>query len=424
MTHESPSVPIFLPSFGASIEEGTIVSWKVSVGETVHAGQVIAEIETEKATVELEATEDGVIEAIEIPEGGPAVPVGTTIARLTTSSPAADTAEPTGERASDTGHVTEAPVSATSTDHPTTATTSASDPTSTAASAPRTPGLPEEALSTPRSRRLARMRGEKVPDTPEADSNSSTDPETPRTAPSTPAKTSSASLFAPGTYDVVPLTGMRKAIARRLSASFRDVPHFSLSVDVEMDPVMRHRQAANETGPTGSIKLSINDFVVWAAAAALKDVPEANSSYTDAGMLRHHHANIAVAVAIGGGLVAPVVRAAETKSLEEIAAETRRLTEKARARHLGQEELEGGTFTVSNLGMAGITSFTSVLNPPQGCILSVGAAEQRPVVRQGEIAVATVATMTLTCDHRAVDGVIGAEFLSALKTHLATPPSG
>lgn len=211
---------------------------------------------------------------------------------------------------------------------------------------------------------------------------------------------------------------MRRTIARRMTESFNEAPHFSLNVDVELDAVERQRGSVNASMGDGDTRLSINDFVVWAAAMALKEVPAANVSYTEEGIARHEHANIAVAVAVDGGLVAPIVNAAEDRSVQEIAAQIRRLVDRARTRKLDRTDLDGGTFTVSNLGMHGISSFSSVLTPPQACVLSVGAAEKRPVFRESGVTVATVATVTLTCDHRVVDGVIGAELLAAFKKRL------
>ena len=228
-----------------------------------------------------------------------------------------------------------------------------------------------------------------------------------------------------GSYDLVPLDGMRKTIARRMSDSFRDVPHFPLTVDIEIDRLLEARARLNGLLEKSGVKASVNDLILKAVAAVLRQLPEANASYTPEGIAIHHHADIAMAVAIDGGLITPIIRAAETKGLAQIAKETKDLAERARSKKLKPEEFQGGTFTVSNLGMFGIKSFASIINEPQGAILSVGAGEKRPVVRSGkagdELAIATVMTVTLTCDHRVIDGAIGSRFLQAFKAMVEDP---
>ena len=224
-----------------------------------------------------------------------------------------------------------------------------------------------------------------------------------------------------GTYDLVPLDGMRKAIARRMTESFRDVPHFPLTIDCEIDGLLAARARVNAMLEKDGIKVSVNDFVIKASAMALKAVPEANASYSPEGLAMHHNADVAMAVAIDGGLITPIIRKAETKSLREIATESKDLAKRARDRKLKPEEFQGGTFSVSNLGMFGIKSFASIINEPQGAIMSVGAGEQRPVVKNGQLAVATVMSVTLTCDHRVVDGATGAKFLQVFKAMIEDP---
>ena len=232
--------------------------------------------------------------------------------------------------------------------------------------------------------------------------------------------------IAPGSYDLVPLDGMKRAIARRMTDSFRDVPHFPLTLDLEIDALLAARAKINavlEKAPSEKdrVKVSVNDMLIKAAAIALKRQPDANASYTPEGIAHHHHADIAVAVAIDGGLITPIVRSAETKGLGEIAAEMKDLAERARSRKLKPEEFQGGTFSISNLGMFGIKSFASIINEPQGAILSVGVGEKRPVVRGDPLAVATVMSVTLTCDHRVVDGAIGARWLGVFKALVEDP---
>ncbi|MBU1384491.1 MAG: 2-oxo acid dehydrogenase subunit E2, partial [Alphaproteobacteria bacterium] len=224
-----------------------------------------------------------------------------------------------------------------------------------------------------------------------------------------------------GSYDLVPLDGMRKAIARRLTDSFRDVPHFPLTIDCDIDGLLASRVKVNALLEKDGVKVSVNDFIIKASAMALKAVPEANASYSPEGIALHHHADVAMAVAIDGGLITPIIRKAETKTLSQIATESKDLAKRARDRKLKPDEFQGGTFSVSNLGMFGIQSFASIINEPQGAIMSVGAGGPRPVVKDGQLAVATVMTVTLTCDHRVVDGAIGAKFLQVFKAMIEDP---
>jgi len=214
---------------------------------------------------------------------------------------------------------------------------------------------------------------------------------------------------------------MRKTVARRMTDSFRDVPHFPLTIDVEIDALLAARARINALLEASSVKVSVNDMVIKAAAAALKRVPEANASYSPEGIAMHHHADIAMAVAIDGGLITPIIRAAETKGLAQIATEAKDLAARARTRKLKPEEYLGGTFSISNLGMFGIKSFASIINQPQGAILSVGVGEKRPVARGDQLIVATVMSVTLTCDHRVVDGATGARWLQAFKPMIEDP---
>jgi pyruvate dehydrogenase E2 component (dihydrolipoamide acetyltransferase) len=218
----------------------------------------------------------------------------------------------------------------------------------------------------------------------------------------------------------VPLTGMRKSIARRLTESFRDIPHFPLTIDLEIDKLLDARKRLNDALGNDT-RISVNDIVIRAVALALKKVPEANASYTPEGIAMHKHADIAMAVAIDGGLITPIIRQAENKGLAQISNEAKDLAARARAGKLKPEEYQGGTFSVSNLGMFGIRSFASILNEPQGAILSVGAGEKRAVVKNDQIVAATVMTVTLTCDHRVVDGAIGARWLQAFKPLIEDP---
>nr|MBP6689437.1 2-oxo acid dehydrogenase subunit E2 [Hyphomonadaceae bacterium] len=224
-----------------------------------------------------------------------------------------------------------------------------------------------------------------------------------------------------GSYDLVPLDLMRKTIAKRMTASFRDVPHFPLTIDLEIDALLKARGEINKRFADNGVKISVNDMCIKAAALALKLVPEANASYTPDGIALHHHADVAVAVAIPHGLITPIIWAAETKGLAQISAEMSDLALRARERKLKPEEFQGGTFSISNMGMLGIKSFASIINEPHGMIMSIGAGEKRPIVKNDALAIATMMTVTVTCDHRVVDGALGAAFLKAFKSFLEDP---
>jgi pyruvate dehydrogenase E2 component (dihydrolipoamide acetyltransferase) len=426
---------ILMPALSPTMEEGVLAKWHVKVGDTVSAGDVIAEIETDKATMEVEAVDEGEVLEILVAEGSEGVKVNTVIARLKGEGGAAAPKAPKTETASpprETGRGTaEGGGGATSAPAP------ASSP-STASRSPSPPrGEEKRVFASPLARRLARdagldlsaitgtgPRGRVVrADVEAAMKGGGAKAASAPAATAAPRKVQSLEQMgiAPGSYDLVPLDGMRKAIARRMTESFRDVPHFPLSIDCELDALLAARAKINALLESQGIKVSVNDFVIRASALALKAVPEANASYTPEGLAMHHHADIAMAVAIDGGLITPIIRQAELKSLAQIAIEAKDLAKRARERKLKPEEFQGGTFSVSNLGMFGITSFASIINEPQGAIMSVGAGEQRPVVKNGQLAVATVMTVTLTCDHRVVDGAVGARFLQAFKPLIEDP---
>jgi pyruvate dehydrogenase E2 component (dihydrolipoamide acetyltransferase) len=409
-----------MPALSPTMEEGKLAKWNVKVGDQVRSGDVIAEIETDKATMEVEAVDEGVVEAILVPEGTDGVKVNSPIARLAgegeTTAPAPPaTAAPTPQAAAP------APVTAI-----------AAQPSVTlAASGPRI-------FATPLARRVAAQKGVDLAALKgsgphgriiladvEAAKPGAAPAAQPKAAPVAAEPRQVLSLeqmgIAPGSYDLVPLDGMRKTIARRMTDSFRDIPHFPLTIDLEIDRLLDARGRINQALEKRGVKVSVNDILIKAAAAALKAVPEANASYTPEGIALHHHADVAVAVAIDGGLITPIVRAAEDRSLADIAGAMKDLAERARSRKLKPEEFQGGTFSLSNLGMMGIKSFASIINEPQGCILSVGAGEKRPVVKNDQLAIATVVTVTLTCDHRVVDGAIGARWLAAFKGFVEDP---
>jgi pyruvate dehydrogenase E2 component (dihydrolipoamide acetyltransferase) len=251
-------------------------------------------------------------------------------------------------------------------------------------------------------------------------------PSAPLPLAATPSDAQIRALYEEGSYDFVPHDGMRRVIAQRLTASVQTIPHFYETVDCDIGKLMQARTEINDAAPKDkdgkpAYKLSVNDFVIKALALALQRVPDANVSWTDGGMLKHKHSDVSVAVALPGGLITPIIRNAEAKSLSAISNEMRDLAARARAHKLKPHEYQGGTTSVSNLGMYGIKDFTAVINPPQSTILAVGTGEERAVVRNGALAVATIMSVTLSCDHRAVDGALGAELISAFKTLIENP---
>jgi len=426
---------ILMPALSPTMEEGTLAKWHVKAGDTVSSGDVIAEIETDKATMEVEAVDEGVVEAILVAEGTEGVKVNTPIARLK-GEDAAEAAPPAPSAPIDAPKASAAP-----------AAVAAAPAEKAPPLAALSTGKPSRVYASPLARRLAEQKGVDLSSLTGSGPHgriikADIDAAQPGAAPAKkPAAPLSASALAsapqaaapaqvksleqlgipPGTYDLVPLDGMRKVIARRMTESFRDIPHFPLTIDLEIDRLLDARVRINGALEKQGVKVSVNDLIVKACAAALKAVPDANASYTPDGIAMHHHADVAVAVAIDGGLITPIVRAAETRTLADISKTMKDLAERARSRKLKPEEFQGGTFSLSNLGMMGIKSFNSILNEPQGCILSVGAGEKRAVVRGDQLAIATVMTVTLTCDHRAVDGAIGARWLAAFKTFIEDP---
>jgi pyruvate dehydrogenase E2 component (dihydrolipoamide acetyltransferase) len=421
------SIDILMPALSPTMEEGTLAKWHVKVGDTVKAGDVIAEIETDKATMEVEAVDEGVVEAILVDAGTENVKVNALIAKLAGEgdSPAPPPAKATPAAEAPKAAAAPAPTAA---------------PQAAAAPAAQSG---DRVFASPLARRLAQAAGLDLKavkgtgphgrvvkaDVEAAGKGGAAAAKAPAAAPtSAPAAAAPRQVqsleqmgIPAGSYDLIPLDGMRKTIARRLTDSFRDVPHFPLTIDLEIDGLLAARAKINSLLESQGVKVSVNDIIIKAVAVALKRVPEANASYTPEGIAMHKHADIAVAVAIDGGLITPIVRAAETKGLAQISAEVKDLAARAKAKKLKPEEFQGGTFSVSNLGMFGIKAFASIINEPQGAIMSVGAGEQRPVVKNGQLAVATVMTVTLTCDHRVVDGAIGAKFLAAFKPLIEEP---
>ena len=424
------TTPITMPALSPTMEEGNLAKWHVKVGDKVKAGDIIAEIETDKATMEVEAVDEGVISKLLVAEGAQGVKVNAVIAELDGDgeAPAPKTAPAKTEvKSPDAGPPASRPASS-----PQPAPTVVSKP-----SAVQEPGGPRVKAS-PLAKRLARQEGVDLlvlkGSGPhgriiKADVLNAPKGGAAKQAPAAGGGITSLiepailddRIYAPDSYELIPLDGVRKVTARRLTQSFMQVPHFPLTIDLEIDHLLSARVRINEAGAAAGVKVSVNDMLIKACAMALMAHPDANASFTDKGVAQHKSAHVSVAVAIPGGLITPVVRDAQTKGLAQIAAEMKDLAARARDKKLKPQEYMGGTFSISNLGMMGIRQFASIINPPEGMILSVGAGEKRAVVKDDKVVVATVMAVTLTCDHRVVDGATGARWLATFKQFVETP---
>lgn len=406
-------IEILMPALSPTMTEGNLVKWLKKEGEIVKAGDILAEIETDKATMEVEAVDEGTLGKIIIPGGTEQVKVNQPIALLleegedpsalekTTPSSAPETA-PKAEKIS-------TPPSASAPVH-----TSTSAPSGTRIIAsPLAKRIAENSKINLASIKGTGPRGRIV----KADVERAS---TQGPLPSIATASIQLSGYEPA-YEAVTPSTMRKTIAKRLVEAKQTVPHFYLTVDCELDLLLKARATLNAQTGEGGNKLSVNDFVIKACAMALKQVPEANASWVNDQIYHYKSADIAVAVAIEGGLITPVIRQAEDKGLTKISSEMKELASKARAGKLKPEEFQGGTFTLSNLGMYGVKSFSAIINPPQGCILAVGQGEERAVVKKGTLTIATVMTCTLSSDHRVVDGAVGAQFLKIFKEMIENP---
>ena len=438
---------ILMPALSPTMEKGNLARWLKKEGDKIKSGDVIAEIETDKATMEYEAVDDGTLAKIVVPEGTQDVAVNAVIAVLANEGEdvktAASAAKATAPQAAPKPAPAPAPKSAGEKPAPAVAT---SGPRALPPPAPaQSLGGANRIFSSPLARRLAkessidlnRVQGSGphgrviARDIESAKSGKGLRvPAGATLGTATIAPTMSdaqiLSLYEVGSYDLVPHDGMRRTIAQRLTASVQTIPHFYETMDCDIGRLMAAREEINAAAPKDkegkpAYKLSVNDFVIKALALALQRVPDANVSWTEAGMLKHKHSDVGVAVALPGGLITPIVRSAESKSLSAISNEMRDLAVRARARKLKPQEYQGGTSSVSNLGMYGIKDFTAVINPPQSTILAVGVGEERAVVRNGKIEAATIMSVTLSCDHRAVDGALGAELIRAFKTLIENP---
>ncbi len=417
-------ITITMPALSPTMEEGKLAKWFVKEGDSVKAGDIIAEIETDKATMEYESIDDGVVGKLLVSEGQEAIKINAPIAVLLED----------GEDKAALANFTPAAAPMAVGKAIPAATPAAVKPAMPAASqAPSVPGVKSNTriIASPLARRLAAQKGLDLACIAGSGPHGriirrDLDGVSPMAAAPKAAGMPAANelaLFAQGSFELVPHTAMRKTIARRLTQSKSTIPHFYLTIDCDLDALLDIREKLNALAPKGddAYKLSVNDFVIRASALALKRVPEAHASWTEAGLLRHKHADIGVAVSIDGGLITPIIRHTEGKGLAEISNAMRDLSARARTRKLKPDEYEGGTFSISNLGMFGIREFSAVINPPHSMILAVGAGEQRPVVKNGALAIATQMSCTLSCDHRVVDGVLGAQFLNVFRGFIENP---
>jgi len=451
-------INILMPALSPTMEKGNLSKWLKKEGDAVKTGDVIAEIETDKATMEYEAVDDGIMAKIVVPEGTADVPVNQLIAvmaqdgedvkaaasaagkgaapaaKAPSATPAAATPEPKPQEAK--APPPEQPRAPAPSPTPTTAANGhgAGSGTTRIFSSPLARRLAKDAGID-----LARIQGSgphgRVIARDIESAKSGTGLRAPAAAPAgapAPAIAPSMSdqqiraLFEDGSYDFVPHDGMRRTIAQRLTASVQTIPHFYLTIDCDIGKLLDAREEINASAPKDkdgkpAYKLSVNDFVIKALALALQRVPDANVSWTEAGMLKHKHSDVGVAVAMPNGLITPIIKSAETKSLSAISNEMKELAARARARKLKPAEYQGGTTSVSNLGMYGIKDFTAVINPPQSTILAVGTGEERAVVRNGKIEAAHIMSVTMSCDHRSVDGALGAVLIGAFKALIENP---
>ncbi|MCR9176101.1 MAG: pyruvate dehydrogenase complex dihydrolipoamide acetyltransferase [Alphaproteobacteria bacterium] len=433
--------PLLMPALSPTMTEGNLVKWHVKEGDTISSGDVVAEIETDKATMEVEAVDEGTIGKIVVAEGTEAVAVNAVIAYILEEGESADDipaegAEPAAPAPDAKSEPEAKPTSK--------AEAPAASPPAANTPAPAAPAAADgsRVKASPLARRMAAQAGLDLAslkgsgpqgrivkaDVESAMSGGGGKKASPDATPAAaaapavaPSLGAAPSADVPGlpAYDEIPNSNMRKVIAKRLTESKQFAPHFYLTVDCEIDELLKVRKDLN--AKSDAYKLSVNDLVIRAAAVALKQVPAANASWTEKAIRIYKQVDISVAVAIDGGLITPVIKDAGSKGLIEISSSMKDLATRARAGKLAPDEFQGGTFSISNLGMFGIKDFAAVINPPQGAILAVGAGEQRAVVKNGALAIATVMSCTLSVDHRVVDGAVGAEFLAAFKKLVEDP---
>ena len=445
-------INITMPALSPTMEEGNLAKWLVKEGDKVAPGDVIAEIETDKATMEVEAVDEGTVAKLVVPAGTEGVKVNALIAILAAEGEDAAAAAKGGNGAAGKAEVPKPEAPKAEAPKTEAASATAAPAAKSAAANGATASGEGRTFASPLARRIAKDAGLDISGVSgsgphgrvvkadveaaiagggKAASAPAAQPAAGAPAPAAKAPSDDAvlKLFEAGSYELVPHDNMRKTIARRLVEAKTTVPHFYLTIDCELDALLKLRTELNAAAPmrktdkgeAPAYKLSVNDMIIKAMALALKEVPDANVSWTDGAMVRHKHADVGVAVSIPGGLITPIIRHAEEKTLSTISNEMKDLAKRARERKLKPEEYQGGTTAVSNLGMFGIKDFAAVINPPHATILAVGAGEERAVVRNGTIAVATIMSVTLSTDHRAVDGALGAELIGAFKRIVENP---
>lgn len=412
------AIDITMPALSPTMEVGTLLKWHVKVGDEVQAGQVIAEIETDKATMDVEAVDEGVVLELLVDEGTEDVAVNAVIARLEGEG-GAPASEAPAKKADTTSKKEEAPKKDAAPEP------KAAEPAPKPAAAPaRKSG--ERIIASPLARRIAAEQGVDLSTITGSGPRGRivrADVEAAAKAPAASTGVAAAQMTGEAPFEEVRLSAMRKTIARRLTESKQNVPHYYLTVDIVLNRLLKLRRKVNESLEAEGVKVSVNDFLVKALGMALERVPDANVSFDGDTMRRYSRADISVAVAIPGGLITPVVRGAASKSLSAIAGEVKELAGRAREGKLMPEEYTGGTASISNLGMYGIRQFDAVINPPEGLIIAVGAGEERPWVVKDKVKVRTVMSATGSFDHRVIDGAVGAELMKAFKELVENPLS-
>ncbi|KEJ94584.1 pyruvate dehydrogenase E2 component (dihydrolipoamide acetyltransferase) [Pseudosulfitobacter pseudonitzschiae] len=439
-------IEILMPALSPTMEEGTLAKWLVKEGDTVSSGDLLAEIETDKATMEFEAVDEGVIGKIMVEEGSEGVKVNTVIAVLLEDGESADDLGSAKAAPKDDAPKEEAPKEDATKEAPDAKAPEAATPEAVAAPPAPKGGDGKRIFASPLARRIAADKGVDLAQVSgsgphgrivKADVEGLSASDTPKAAASKPAEASDApkaamasgpsasavaKMYEGRDYTEVKLDGMRKTIAARLTEAKQTVPHFYLRRDIHLDELLAFRATLNKQLEARGVKLSVNDFIIKACANALQQVPDANAVWAGDRILKLTPSDVAVAVAIEGGLFTPVLQDAHHKSLSALSSEMKDLATRARDRKLAPHEYQGGSFAISNLGMFGIDNFDAVINPPHGAILAVGAGVKKPVVgKDGELAVATVMSVTLSVDHRVIDGALGAELLNAIKDNLENP---
>lgn len=427
-------INITMPALSPTMEEGTLAKWLVKEGDEVSSGDLIAEIETDKATMEVEAVDEGTVVKLLVAEGTEGVAVNAVIAVL-------------AEDGEDVGSVEAAPTTKAAKSAPE-KTESAPEKTDAAPARAAPQKLASKPVSgtrikaSPLAKRIAGLKGidlsvltgsgphgrivKKDVENAQPSTAVAMASHAPASPPASPdglimPQILDDRVYDPESYELVPLDGMRRTVARRLTTSFMQVPHFPLTMDLRLDKLLAARKGINAAAREG-VKISVNDMLIKASALALMDEPDCNASYSDEGIAYHNGAHISVAVAIDGGLMTPVIRNAHLKGLAELSTEMKDLATRARDRKLKPQEYMGGTFSLSNLGMFGISNFASIINQPEGMIMSVGAGAKKPVVGENDqLEVATVMSVTLTCDHRVIGGAEGAKWLAAFKRYVEQP---